>query len=425
MVVACGGDPDGMPIEGPYAQMEIGPAGGTVAVPRGEGPSLSIPGGALSTTMTITILRSTVAAPDDAVTEVWQFLPEGLVFAEPARVSFPVTGATTALALRWSQLGSDDAFDELESTQGLQSVSADVEHFSHGYVAPATPAVAVGDHHTYVLDHIMVPTTNTQARSYGLDLNADQTIDNQLGMVFATLAGMGQLVQPNTDSAVDRGSALVLADLQTTDFQSGASAGVKTFVGATPTPAPCTDGGDLVCRHHLAGGGTFTVAASSPMNGYLVGDTSAGTLVTTSGGHAVVQIALNANRAVTLHLIGARAKVTGASASGITSGVIAGALTQTEIDTTVIPEMVFSANLAVMRDCHMLSSPPGCGCDADTEGKTQIGLFDTDHDCSISKPEIQNNSLIRSLFAPDVTVEGQTALSLGLGFTAVPATFTP
>jgi len=33
--------------------------------------------------------------------------------------------------------------------------------------------------------------------------------------------------------------------------------------------------------------------------------------------------------------------------------------------------------------------------------------------------------LLKSLLAPDVTVEGQMALSLGIGFTAVPGTFTP
>ncbi len=424
VLVACGGDPDGMPIDGPYATMEIGPAGGTLAVPRGEGPTLTIPNGALATTTTITILKATDPKPDDAATDVWQFLPEGLVFAKPATVSFPVADATGPLSVRWSDAGVE-GYEERKSTQTATSVSAPVEHVSIGWVAPTLPAVAMGDHHTFVLSRVLVPTTNTQAREYGLDLNGDKTIDNQLGLVFATLASMGNLVQANTDNAIDRGLALVLADLQTTDFQTGSSAGFKTFLGATPSPAPCTDGSDAECRHHLAGTGAFSVASTSPMNGYLVGDTVSGTLVTDSAGHAVIQMALNENRAMTVHLIGARAKITGASAAGITTGYLAGALTEAEVDTVVIPELVYSANFAVQRDCHMLSSPPSCGCDADSEGKTQLGLFDTVKDCSISESEIANNSLIVSLLAPDVTVEGQTALSLGLGFAAVPGAFTP
>ena len=54
-----------------------------------------------------------------------------------------------------------------------------------------------------------------------------------------------------------------------------------------------------------------------------------------------------------------------------------------------------------------------------------ISLFDTNHDCAVSVTEIQNNSLIQALFAPDVTIDGQMALSVGFGVTAVGATFTP
>ena len=54
----------------------------------------------------------------------------------------------------------------------------------------------------------------------------------------------------------------------------------------------------------------------------------------------------------------------------------------------------------------------------------KIGLFDTTpHDCTISEPEIENNSLIMSLFAPDVMVDGQQAVSIGVQVTAVHAEF--
>lgn len=46
-------------------------------------------------------------------------------------------------------------------------------------------------------------------------------------------------------------------------------------------------------------------------------------------------------------------------------------------------------------------------------------------DCAVSVAEIEENSLIQSLLAPDVMVEGQQALSLGIKVEAAPATFTP
>lgn len=71
----------------------------------------------------------------------------------------------------------------------------------------------------------------------------------------------------------------------------------------------------------------------------------------------------------------------------------------------------------------MLSSPPGCGCTANSTGKTDISLFDMNHDCAISVDEVRNNSLIMSLLTPDVTLESQQCLSIGVRAHAVPAGF--
>src|SRR4051812_35657854 len=57
----------------------------------------------------------------------------------------------------------------------------------------------------YVLDKERVPTTNNEARLFGLDLNGDATIDNQLGMVIATLTSQGFDIQGATTTAVDHG----------------------------------------------------------------------------------------------------------------------------------------------------------------------------------------------------------------------------
>ena len=79
----------------------------------------------------------------------------------------------------------------------------------------------------------------------------------------------------------------------------------------------------------------------------------------------------------------------------------------------------------IQADYTQLANPPTCGCAANWTGQTVISLFDTNHDCAVSVMEIENNSLIQALFQPDVTIDGQMALSVGFAVTAVGATFTP
>jgi hypothetical protein len=111
---------------------------------------------------------------------------------------------------------------------------------------------------------------------------------------------------------------------------------------------------------------------------------------------------------------------------GTSGGVIfGGAVTKEDIDNKVIPAIQTQLVPIIMRDCTMPTMPPGCGCAADSTGKTILGLFDTNpKDCAVSVDEIKTNSLIVSLLSPDVTINGKMALSLGIKATAVKATYT-
>src|SRR4051812_33435904 len=64
------------------------------------------------------------------------------------------------------------------------------------------PPVPEGTHYHYVVDHEFVPTNNNQAREFGLDLNGDSVVDNQLGMVLGVFAGMGFSTQADADHLV-------------------------------------------------------------------------------------------------------------------------------------------------------------------------------------------------------------------------------
>jgi hypothetical protein len=276
----------------------------------------------------------------------------------------------------------------------------------------------------YVLATQTTPTNNAQARELGLDLNADAIIDNQLGMVMATFASQGFDIQESTDTAVDRGAILMLVELQADGFVAS-PASFTLFTGATPQPLPCNGAGDTICRHHLAGTGAFTVAADSARDTPLEGSIVGGTLTTdvNTAGKLTIQTTMMTPNAVTLNLIGARVKAS-PSETGIMNGVIAGAITPAEVDTKVLPQWQQAFAAAMQQDCP--GTAPSCGCAAGSTGESIHGLFDTSPvNCVITVQEIKSNSLVQSLLAPDVTIDGQQALSFGIGFTAVRGAFTP
>ena len=294
-----------------------------------------------------------------------------------------------------------------------------------------------GTHHHYVANKALVPATNTLAKEYGLDLGAsdsnkpDGTIDNQLGMVLSTLASMGFKLQESLDLAVNQGNIILLVDFQAKDLTSASAAGVQVYLGdkATAMPAPCNGSADMTCAHHLAGTGMFTISASSPTNAALAGAIAGGTFAG-GPGNITLQIALGGTGAITLDLIGARAKISGVTDTTIGSAILGGLLTQTDLNTKVLPAIQAQLGPIITRDCNMLTAPPGCGCTAGSTGRTLLDLFDkAPVDCAVSVAEIQANSLIHSLLAPDVcstaTCTQPDALSLGIKLTAVAGTFTP
>ena len=291
-----------------------------------------------------------------------------------------------------------------------------------------TPPPPAGHYH-YVIDHVDVPTNNNQARTWGLDLDNDGIVDNQLGMVLGTLSGMGFQVQADTQRAVDTGAILTLVDLYATDFTTSTTNTITTYDGANAFPAPCNGSADTACRHHLGGNAMFTVA--STMNPVLAGTTVAGQL-DAGPGQLEVQLAPLGAPTIKVTLVGARTKLIGTTATQIADGVIAGAITQTDLDGKVYPAMQMSMTALAQRDCCGLATspggatctPPSCGCLDGSDGKTALGLFDTSpKDCTISVTEIQNNALIQALFAPDLVIDSQMALSVGFHFTAVPGAF--
>jgi hypothetical protein len=302
-----------------------------------------------------------------------------------------------------------------------------------------------GPHYHYVASHVLVPSNNNESREYGLDLNGDGTVDNQLGNVISTLNGFGFDIQSTIDKAVFGGNLSLLADFQTKDFTTSSAAGIQVFLGANPMPAAC-NGGEMVtcttakpavctgCQHQFDGTATFDIAPGSPTNaalgGHIVGGTFQG-----GPGDLALQIALSGSTPVELDLIGARAKASsisdtgiGSFANGTVSGgiVFAGALSKDDIHNKVIPAVTVTLQATIAKDCTGVGGPPTCGCADSSSGGAQILSFldKSPVDCMVTADEIEGNMIVSSLLAPDVVINGTMALSLGIKAVAVKATYT-
>ncbi len=291
------------------------------------------------------------------------------------------------------------------------------------FVNHADAAPAMGTKYRYVVNSETVPSTTQEAKADGLDLNGDGAVDNQFGMVIASFAGMGTTTQSSVDTAISHGTTIMLGVLETTDFTTATSAGFMIYTGANPMPMPCANAQDTVCGHHLTGTGTFDISTSSVIDPPLVGNFVAGTL-TTPVGDSTMPLPLEFGAApFTVNMIGARVKVTGASATGLTA-ILAGGILMSDITNNVYPAVAAGFSAVAAPDCTMPNNPPSCGCTSGSTGATIIGLFDANHDCTITATEIGSNSLIMALFAPDLTIDGMPAISVGVLVTAVTGSFT-
>ncbi len=109
----------------------IGTEGGSVNV---DDLVLTIPAGALTRPTSITITRTSDVAPNGfvALTPIYRFSPDGLTFAQPARVSFAQPASAPNATIVWS---AGTTFEALATQAVGGRLEAEVIHFSSGFVA--------------------------------------------------------------------------------------------------------------------------------------------------------------------------------------------------------------------------------------------------------------------------------------------------
>ena len=117
---------------------KIGAAGG--AVEGAGGVTVTVPPGALSGDQTITVSQSTDGAPPGyaAVSAVYVFGPDGLVFAKPVEVKIPYSGDPANVVLYWSRAAGVAGYDALPVTRSDGALAGQVTHFSNGFLGTAS-----------------------------------------------------------------------------------------------------------------------------------------------------------------------------------------------------------------------------------------------------------------------------------------------
>ncbi|MCE9573382.1 MAG: hypothetical protein K8W52_09510 [Deltaproteobacteria bacterium] len=270
-----------------------------------------------------------------------------------------------------------------------------------------------------IVNSIQLPTTSADAAAMAFDLDGDGRMDNAFGRAAASLASAlsGSAWQRRSDAALAQGEVLLLAEY----IPIGDDATFTLFQGADPEQPPCAPDG--TCGHHLDGTGAFSVAEGAPRTAPLTGAAD-GTFVG-GPGELAVQVAFGP-QPLTLHLRGAHVAFTaGPRVGDISEGVLAGAVTEDEMDTLLLPAAAAAFQEQIVAECTSLSSPPECGCAASSAAATALSLFDMDQDCAITPAEILAKEPTYMKLGPDVVIDGVPAVSFSVRFTAVPAAFTP
>jgi hypothetical protein len=272
-------------------------------------------------------------------------------------------------------------------------------HHHHGHKAVK---------HGFVIDNIDTPTSSSQARDVGLDLNGDGTADNRLGQFFGTLASQGFDVSGLVDEAVRSGAFVTLMSVKTKSLKKAKGVKLRLFRGV-PVANP------------VFSGGSFSVDKTQPRS-QLKARIKAHVLIPQPGPMTIGMPAFVSTRpAVTYDLRAGRIVATCLSTQCF-DGHLAGGIPSEEIDQRFVPELGAALRAIVARDCPTTPPDP---CPAGTTGETALNLFDTDHDGVITDQEIRDSPLVKSLLAPDLDLVGgdgvADSLSVGFGFTAAAA----
>jgi sugar lactone lactonase YvrE len=229
----------------------VGPAGGTVSAAGGA--AVQFPPGALSADTAIVIDQATVSAPAGSLTPVFQFGPAGTAFNKPVTVSFTLPPGSRTASIYWTRAGSTTQFERLPTTIRGNVATAQVNHFSLGYVSAGTLSIS-----GTVSGAVLSGVTLTLA---GQDV-ATTTTDALGAFTFAGVTDGSYALKPSLAGYgfAPLGLAITVSGANVTgaDFVASASAGPTWVVSGTVSGA--VSAGVTVALTGAATGGTVTDA---------------------------------------------------------------------------------------------------------------------------------------------------------------------
>lgn len=261
----------------------------------------------------------------------------------------------------------------------------------------------------YVVSEIRTAQTAGDARFTALDLNGDDVPDNQLGQMIGVAYGFfGGDPQDDLDEAMERGEMLHLLAIGAPDDEFLDTA--RVFLGEDTDDDPSNNGRGALLR----------VREDSTQRAALFGVNDSPTLSYADGRVALENTLFGS---VILPLTAARLEATVAP-DGAIHGLIAGGIKEADIQSGLVPALAVSVLNDVEADCAG-TVYPDC-CESESRGEAWMALFDRDQDCAMTSVDVTESAIISALFAPDLDLDldGENdALSVGFGFSAVPASF--
>lgn len=251
-----------------------------------------------------------------------------------------------------------------------------------------------------VANRVMLPSS---ASAFALDLDGNGVPDNQFGKMLAFLeaAYPGLNLQGELDRLVDEGKLLVLQELRARSLSDDPQIETSMFFGNDPDGDP---------GNNFSGAAVLAPAGSESSS--VAGHIHAGHLATEPG-DLVIPIPLGRSF-VAVKVTRGRLQAEVAP-SGMASGVVAGAVSFPDVQGRVLPVLAAELN------AHFTNPS------ISAKGKNILSqLFDLNGSGTITADELAACPASKLLLgSADVDTDGDgkpDAISIGLGFTAVPTT---
>jgi hypothetical protein len=264
------------------------------------------------------------------------------------------------------------------------------------------------------IDIVDMPNTATEANQFAMNLDCDEQgrPDNALGQIVSTIYSRESSdIDAEIKAMIDAGRLIELLSVRSTGL-----------VDAT--------GVALTLRH---GTGVEPYGIDVELgSGTITGTIDDGDL-DLDGDQLPIGLALPSLDEVIVLPVGA-ARIRATISTQRIEGFIGGGIAKSAWDLIGMPFLYRGLTRAIERDCPALEiGQLPCLCTPSTFGELLLQLFDEDpEDCELTLDELRNNTLVQSLFEPDVDLFDEDgdlnprtdgikdSLSIGFGFRAVP-----